>query len=90
MRPDDRTRRYHAYLDCLNRQDWPHLGQYVHYDVRHNGQQLGLAGYRAMLADDFRAIPDMRFAAEVIVSQPPQLAARLQFDRPHSGDAVRS
>ena len=33
-----------------------------------------------MLADDFRAIPDMRFAAEVIVSQPPQLAARLQFD----------
>lgn len=71
---------YEGYLDCLNRQDWLNLGEFVAQDVRHNGRPFGLAGYRVMLEDDFRAIPDLRFRAELVVANPPMLACRLVFD----------
>ncbi|KYH00041.1 ester cyclase [Bradyrhizobium sp. DOA1] len=71
---------YRNYIACLNRQDWPALGRFVHDDVVHNGRPLGLAGYRAMLEQDFREIPDLRFNIALLVSEPPRIAARLQFD----------
>ena len=70
---------YRAYIDCLNRQDWEELGQYVDDEVEHNGQPLKLSGYRAMLAKDFDDIPDLRFNIELLASSPPLLAARLAF-----------
>ena len=33
-----------------------------------------------MLEADFRAIPDLRFAVALVVSQPPWIASRLRFD----------
>jgi predicted ester cyclase len=54
---------YRNYIACLNRQDWPRLGQFVDADVRHNGRPLGLSGYRAMLEQDFRDIPDLHFTS---------------------------
>lgn len=71
---------YRGYIACLNRQDWPALGQFVHDDVAHNARPLGLAGYRAMLERDFREIPDLRFKVELLISEPPRIAARLTFD----------
>ena len=71
---------YHGYLDCLNRQDWAVLGRFVHPEVRHNGRALGLAGYRAMLEGDFRAITDLVFRIELLLADPPQVASRLAFD----------
>ena len=71
---------YRSYIDCLNRQDWPALGQYVHDDVARNARPLGLSGYRAMLEQDFREIPDLHFSIELLVSDPPSIAARLKFD----------
>ncbi|MEH6775197.1 MAG: ester cyclase, partial [Cereibacter changlensis] len=41
---------------------------------------LGLAGYRAMLEGDFRAIPDLVFRIELLLADPPQVASRLAFD----------
>lgn len=70
---------YQSYLDCLNAQDWSRLGDYVHDEVSHNGRPLGRAGYRAMLENDFQQIPDLRFNAELLVCEPPFLAARLWF-----------
>ena len=52
---------YRGYIACLNAQDWPSLGQFVHADAHHNGRRLGLSGYQAMLERDFAAIPDLRF-----------------------------
>ena len=52
---------YRAYLACLNAEDWAWLGQFVHDDVRYNGERIGLSGYRAMLERDFREIPDLSF-----------------------------
>jgi predicted ester cyclase len=71
---------YRAYIDCLNRQDWDELGQYVSDDARHNGRPLGLHGYRAMLIQDFEDIPDLRFVIDRLACDPPLIGARLMFD----------
>jgi len=71
---------YRDYIACLNRQDWDNLGLYVHEEVMHNGRAMGLVGYRRMLEQDFEAIPDLRFNIELLVSEPPHIASRLQFD----------
>ncbi|TWB04070.1 ester cyclase [Bradyrhizobium stylosanthis] len=80
MTGDDLANLYRAYIACLNRQDWPALGQFVHDDVAHNARPLGLTGYRTMLEQDFREIPDLRFNIELLISEPPRIAARLKFD----------
>lgn len=71
---------YRRYIACLNAQDWPKLGQFVADDVQHNGRRFGLSGYRAMLEQNFRDIPDLRFNIELLVSDPPHIASRLAFD----------
>ncbi|MGV7218284.1 ester cyclase [Bradyrhizobium sp. UFLA05-112] len=71
---------YRSYIACLNRQDWPALGQFVHDNVSHNAKTLGLAGYRAMLEQDFREIPDLHFNIELLICDPPHIACRLTFD----------
>ena len=71
---------YRDYIACLNRQDWPSLGRFVHDDVHYNGRRIGLPGYREMLEGDFRAIPDLRFNIDLLVCEPPRIAARLWFE----------
>jgi predicted ester cyclase len=71
---------YRSYIACLNQQDWTKLGQFVGDDVRYNGRQIGLSGYREMLERDFREIPDLRFNIQLLISDPPYIASRLAFD----------
>lgn len=80
MTPDELSAIYRAYIDCLNAQDWDHLGSFVDEAARHNGRAFGLAGYRRMLEQDFRDIPDLRFNIELLVAEPPRIASRLRFD----------
>ncbi|RWM05572.1 MAG: ester cyclase [Mesorhizobium sp.] len=80
MRSEDLADRYKDYIDCLNAQDWGNLGRFVGEQVQYNGETIGLAGYRRMLEGDFQAIPDLRFNIELLVSEPPRVAARLHFD----------
>ena len=79
MTKDELAAFYRDYLACLNRQDWLRLGEFVGEDVHHNGRPLGLAGYRAMLEQDFAAIPDLRFTIELLIVEPPRIASRLAF-----------
>ena len=71
---------YREYIACLNEQDWPRLGQFVHNEVSHNGRQIGLSGYRKMLEKDFFEIPDLQFTIQLLISDPPYIASRLAFD----------
>ena len=80
------SERYRAYIACLNAQDWDRLGEFVADNARHNGRPFGLAGYRAMLEQDFRAIPDLHFAIDLLVIEPPHVAARLAFTCTPVGD----
>jgi predicted ester cyclase len=71
---------YRAYIACLNARDWPSLPRFVHDEACHNGRPFGVAGYRAMLEQDVRDIPDLRFGIDLLVCEPPRVAARLAFD----------
>lgn len=81
---DDLESVYRAYIACLNAQDWDRLGDYVHAEATHNARSLGLAGYREMLEQDYRDIPDLQFHIALLVAdagpQQGHVAARLQFD----------
>ncbi len=70
---------YHRYLECLNERRWDDLGEFVADDVTHNDRPLGLSGYRAMLEDDVRTIPDLRFVADRVVAEGDVVACRLLF-----------
>jgi predicted ester cyclase len=71
---------YRAYIVCLNRQDWPKLGQFVDDHVTHNGRPIGLSGYRRMLERDFDEIPDLHFNIQLLIADTPYVASRLAFD----------
>ncbi|MER8422163.1 ester cyclase [Mesorhizobium sp. M0199] len=71
---------YRGYIACLNKQDWPNLGQFVHDEAIHNGRPLGLSGYLEMLERDFDEIPDLYFDIRLLVADPPYIASRLSFN----------
>ena len=79
---------YLRYVDCLNARTLDRLGSYVRDDVRRNGEAVHLAGYREMLHDDFRRIPDLRFTIELLVADATHVAARLAFDCTPVGEFV--
>jgi predicted ester cyclase len=80
MSGDELCEIYRGYIDCLNRQDWDRLAQFVDDVVEYNGIRVGLGSYREMLQNDFLAIPDLRFGIELLISDPPRIASRLHFD----------
>ncbi|MER9440168.1 ester cyclase [Mesorhizobium sp. M0340] len=80
MTKSDLSDRYRGYIACLNKQDWPNLGRFVHDEVTHNGRKLGLSGYLEMLVRDFDEIPDLYFDIQLLVADPPYVASRLSFD----------
>jgi predicted ester cyclase len=86
MTTEELRDRYRGYIDCLNRQDWSHLGDYVADGVQRNGEAVGLVGYRKMLEGDFAAIPDLSFKIDFTVSEPPHVGARLLFDCTPKGE----
>jgi predicted ester cyclase len=71
---------YRNYIECLNARDWNNLGKYVADNVTHNGNPLGLSGYRKKLETDIGEIPDLQYNAVAVICEPPGLAARLKFD----------
>lgn len=71
---------YHAYIDCLNSQDWEKLGTYVGQDVRYNGEIVGLDGYRQAREAEFRAIPDLHFDVQILIADDTTVASRLNFN----------
>ncbi len=71
---------YRGYIACLNAQDWANLGTFVSENAYYNGQYIGLAGYQAMLENDFRQIPDLFFDIQLLVCDSAQVASRLGFE----------
>lgn len=71
---------YRNYIACLNAQDWSKLGEFVDEDVHYNDKRVGLSGYRTMLQENFRDIPDLTFNIDLLVTEPPRVASRLLFD----------
>lgn len=76
----DLAEQYRNYIDCLNARRWHELENFVDDSVQYNGKPVGLAGYRAMLENDVKTIADLRFTIDLLVVEPPNVAARLLFD----------
>ncbi|MCI8211928.1 ester cyclase [Pseudomonas sp. S25] len=70
---------YRGYIDCLNKQNWNALGQFVDANVHYNDRRVGLNGYREMLERDYREIPDLHFNIRFLIAEPEHIAARLDF-----------
>ena len=70
---------YRNYIACLNKQDWQKLEQFVAEEVYYNGRRVGILGYREMLKRDFHEIPDLYFDIQLLISDPPYIASRLDF-----------
>jgi steroid delta-isomerase-like uncharacterized protein len=71
---------YELYIACLNARAWEELGEFVADNVVHNGRLLGVDGYRAMLEENCRDIPDLYFNVDVVVADESRIAARIRFD----------
>ena len=79
---------YRDYIACLNKQDWPNLGQFVDDEVIHNGRRVGLSGYLEMLERDFEEIPDLYFTVQMLISDPPYMATRISFECTPKGKSL--
>lgn len=79
---------YECYIACLNARDWRLLDDYVVPDVVHNGRQLGVDGYRALLEQNCRDIPDLHFDVELVVASECRIASRLRFDCTPAGQLL--
>ncbi len=71
---------YRGYISCLNGQEWSRLERFVAEGVHYNGERVGLSGYRAMLEQNYREIPDLDFNIHLLIADPPCVASRLGFD----------
>ncbi len=71
---------YQRYIACLNARAWDRLGEFVAVDAVHNRRRLGVDGYRAMLEENCRDIPDLFFHVELVVANENRVASRLRFD----------
>ena len=71
---------YDRYIACLNARAWKELGEFVADDAVHNGRLLGVDGYRAMLEENCRDIPDLYFHVDFVVADESHIASRIRFD----------
>jgi predicted ester cyclase len=86
MNKTDLSDIYRDYIACLNNQDWSNLGKFVQNEVSYNSKQIGLSGYRALLENDFREIPDLYFNIQLLISDPPYIASRINFNCTPKGE----
>ncbi|QIM19994.1 SnoaL-like domain-containing protein [Phycicoccus sp. HDW14] len=70
---------YRDYLTALDERRFDELGQFVHDELTYNERPMTRAEYAAMIADDARRIPDLRFHARLVVVSGDVLACRLWF-----------
>ena len=63
----DLDRIYRAYIGALNDRRLDDLDRFGHPRLTYNGQPWTREQYRARLADDVRAVPDLRYDIELLV-----------------------
>src|SRR5205823_13202478 len=56
------------------------LDKFVHDEVYCYGQRIWISGCREMLERGFHQIPDLYFAVQLLISDPPYIASPLGFD----------
>ena len=70
---------YRRYLQCLNERRWNDLDEFVRENLTYNSRPMNLVDYRAARQAEAQAIPDLRFTADLVVTNADTVAARLFF-----------
>src|SRR5690242_531719 len=73
-------RHYRAYLTALNERRLDDLVDYVHESLTYNGEPMTRDDYQALIAADIAAIPDLMYAADIVVAAAGRVACRIVFD----------
>jgi predicted ester cyclase len=71
---------YRDYIAALNARRFDDLDRFVHDRLTYNGEEWTREKYRALLADDVRKIPDLRYEIQLLVVGSDHVAGRLWFD----------
>lgn len=71
---------YLAYLDVLNERRFDDLAEFVHDEITYNDTTVIRQDFADMFAADTRAVPDLHFAAQLLVNSEDIVAARLWCD----------
>lgn len=70
---------YRDYLTALDERRFEDLRLFVHDELTYNEAPMTRDEYAAMIADDVRRIPDLRFEPRLVVVSGDVLACRLWF-----------
>lgn len=79
-RGPDLARHYRDYLEVLDARRLDELVRFVADELVHDDRPMTRAGYRALLEEDVRVIPDLRYDLQQLVVEGTRVAARLWFD----------
>jgi len=71
---------YRDYIGALNDRRFNDLDRYVHDRLVYNDEEWTRERYRALLVDDVRNIPDLRYTIQQLVVGPDHVACRIWFD----------
>jgi predicted ester cyclase len=71
---------YRRYISCLNNRRLDELDEFLHEELTYNGEPETRADYRARIAGDVAAIPDLYFDVHLIVVGGDQIACRLFYN----------
>ena len=64
----------------MNGRRFDDLDRFVHDRLTYNGEEWTRDKYKALLADDLRKIPDLRYEVRLLVVRSDYVACRLWFD----------
>ena len=68
---------YREYLACCNERRFADIAEYVHDEIRFNGQPTSRADYVASITSNIEAVPDYRWAIDDIAMTTDLIAVRL-------------
>ena len=68
---------YRRYLACCNERRLSDLSEYIHDEIRFNGQQTSRADYAAAIASNIAVVPDFRLTIEDLATSENLVAVRL-------------
>src|SRR3712207_3129794 len=80
---------YRPYIGCLNNRRLDELDEFVHEELTYNGEPETRADYRARIAEDVAAIPDLYFDVRLIVVGGDQIACRLFYNCTPQSEGLR-
>lgn len=77
---------YRNYIDCLNCGNLEQLSNFIQDKVTYNGKEITLKDYEESRLKERKAIPDLFYHIELLVTNADTIACRLNFNCTPTGE----